>query len=637
MEMEAVAEKIALPIDHWSYSSLTLFLRNRLAFKKKYIMKIYDDLYGPSAVVGSACHKALQNFYNGGTVEDSIQVGMNYINIQSDTGINYGKTGSRGNILLNYSQAINHYFAEQPSFNEILGVEKSIVTFIKTRDGQELAVPAKSYTDLIVRNDDGGLDIVDYKFVTSFSDGDKDRGIYVLQALFNFHTIEAEFKESPQRMIFLECKIGKNKDGTPQIQPYTIEFAKQPEFFDLFYNIYNDCTREISKPDVMYLPNFQDAFDGDNTFEAYKSQVITVENPIAVQHKMHQLDFVERKFIQSAPGKTENEFLVPEEKIRMKLQEFGLPVEMQETYTGASVIQYTFKPSRGLKMSQFDKHDKDLALVLKAKTIRMEAPIMGTDTVGVEVPNPERKTIQLNLEFQKSEGLVIPIGTNVYGHVVYKDIAEMPHLLIAGTTGSGKSVMINTIIKVLTEQNLSEDLKLVLIDPKRVELSQYKNLPHLLAPVIFDEDKASKTLAWLVEEMEVRYDLLERGGYRLIDEYNADQSKKMPKIVVIIDEYADLMLQSEDNHTEKAIIRLAQKARAIGIHLILGTQRPSVDVVTGLIKANFPTRIAFMTTSGTDSRIILDQGGAEELLGKGDMLFLDPTVRGLQRLQGFYI
>jgi hypothetical protein len=628
------------PIEHWSYSSMTLFLRNRLAFKKKYILKIYDDLYGPAAIVGQAAHKALEAFYNGSPVPAAIESGIAHLNKTPDTGINYGKTGSREKILQDYNQAINHYFAEAPEFNEILAVEKSIVQFITGHNGEQFAIPAKSFSDLIVRNENGKIDIVDHKFVSSYSDGEKDKGIYVIQALFNYHTVLAEYGEKPERMIFNECKIAKNSDGSPQLQPYVIEFEQQPEYFALFYNLYNDCTREICKPDIQFLPNFQDAFDGENTFELYKSQIITVDNPIAVQHKTQHTEYVEKKFVQSLPDKEENKFLTEEEKIRLKLLEFGIPVEMQETFTGASITQYTLKPSRGIKMSQFEKHDKDLALVLKAKSIRIQAPIMGTDLVGIEVPNPERTVIKLPDEIEQivevPGTLTIPIGVNVYGKTITKDLADMPHLLIAGATGAGKSVMMNVVIRSLTEQNSPSSLQLVLIDPKRVELSQFKNLPHLLAPVIFDDKKAATTLNWLVEEMEVRYHKLEQGGYRTINEYNADQAKKMPKIVVVIDEFADLILQSETGESEQAVVRLAQKARAIGIHIVLGTQRPSVDVVTGLIKANFPTRIAFMTSSRMDSQVILDQAGAEELVGKGDMLFLDPTVRGLQRLQGFY-
>ena len=634
-------------IDHWSYSSLSLFLRNGLAFKKKYLLKIYDDLSSPSAIVGQAGHKALEAFYGGVPVNKAVEIGLDHINKISDTGIDYGKTGSREQILKDYTQAINFYFAEAPAFQEILGIEKGLTHFVINEVTEEkMAIPAKSFSDLIVRNA-GEIEIWDHKFVKSYSDGEISKATFIIQAMFNYYTVKAEYGESPKRMVFNECKLAKNKDGSPQVQPYIIEYADYPQYFQLFYNLYNDCTRAIMRPDILFLPNFQDMFDGQNSFDTYLANVITVDAPVAVQHKTKQTEVVEKKYHASIPTSNENEFLTDEEKIRLKFQEFGIPVEMQKTHIGASVIQYTLKPSRGIKMSQFEKHDKDLSLVLKAKSIRIQAPIMGTDLVGVEVPNLDRKTVsffnedgsinpQTGFDGSTKGYMYIPIGVDVYGHTVMKDLADMPHLLIAGSTGSGKSVMMNVVIRSLVEQNSADELKLVLIDPKRVELSQFKDLPNLLAPVIFDEEKAAKTLGWLVEEMEVRYQQLEQAGFRGITDYNLNNAKKMPKIVVVIDEFADLILQSDGGETEKSVIRLAQKARAIGIHIVLGTQRPSVDVVTGLIKANFPTRIAFMTTSRIDSQVILDQSGAEELIGKGDMLFLDPTVRGLQRLQGFY-
>ena len=631
-------------IEHWSYSSMSLFLRNPLSFKKKYILKIYDDLMTPSGVVGQAGHKALEAFYNGVSVDRSIEIGLEHINKTPDTGIDYGKTGSRAQIIKDYSQAINFYISEAPEFKEVLGVEKGITKNIHYLDtGEELAIPAKSFSDLIVKNDKGEIEVWDHKFVKAYSDGEISKATFIIQAMFNFHTVREEYGIDPKRMVFNECKISKNKDGGPQLQPYTIEFADYPQYFQLFYNLYNDCTRAINRPDAMFLPNFQDNFDGQNSFDTYMANVITVDAPVTVQHKTKQTEIVEKKYIQSTVDKVENKNLTPEEKIRTKLQEFGLAVEMQNTFTGPNIVLYTFKPSRGLKMSQFEKHDKDLAIALKAKTIRIQAPIMGTDLVGVEVPRHDSGGIVALAEpFKETLGLEentlqVPIGVNVYGETIIKDLSDMPHLLIAGATGSGKSVMMNVIIKSLIENNDPERLNLVLIDPKRVELSQYKNLPHLLAPVIYEDKKAANALNWLVGEMESRYTMLEDAGYKNIDEYNTDMATKMPKIVVVIDEFADLILQSDIGEIEKSIIRLAQKARAVGIHIILGTQRPSVDVVTGLIKANIPTRIAFMTSSSTDSRVILDENGAEELIGKGDMLFLDPSVRGLQRLQGFYV
>lgn len=652
----------ASPIDHWSYSSLTLFMRNRLSFKKAYILKQFDDPKSPSSVVGSAGHKALEAYYNGMAVDQAIEVGMKHIQRTSDAEIDFGKTGSREKMMKEYTQAINFYFAEMKPV-KVLGVEKSITKEIKDREGNVLALPAKAKIDLVAQNENGELEIIDHKFVRSFSDGLVDDPAKIIQGMFNYHTIEAEYGVEPARIIYRECKISANKDGSPQVQDYVVEFDRH-EDFALFYNIYNDCTREILKPDVMYLPNFQDMFDGQNSFEIYRSNIIGVDAPVAVDHKAKQVDFIERTFVQSAVDKVENKHLTPEEKIRMKFAEFGIPVEMQETHVGASITQYTLKPSRGVRMSQFDKFASDIALALESHSIRIEAPIRGTALVGIEVPSTERKTIDLTDKELVAGTMNIPIGVNVYGHTIHKDLTEMPHLLVAGATGTGKSVFLNVVLTALTKQMTAEQMKLILIDPKRVELAQFKNTPHLLSEVIYSTEDAATALEWLNEEMERRYTLLEQANVRSIDQYNG-----MDKIVVVIDEFADLMLsggqtkkkaeyrqvtkvehdasgkttskfkektQDEKPSAEHLIVRLAQKARAVGIHLILATQRPSADVVTGLLKANIPTKVAFMTTSKTNSQIVLDEVGAEELTGKGDMLFLDPSKPNLQRLQGYY-
>lgn len=639
------------PVDHLSYSSLTLFLRNRFMFKKKYILKIYDDKTGPAAVVGKAGHKALQHFYETGNVDQAVTAGMEYIDTLKDEWIDYGKTGSREKIIKDYVQAFNNYIAEAPKYDEIVGIEKSITAFVDMGEGKKLALPAKSVSDLIVRTKGGVLRIIDHKFVSSYTESEVDKATHMIQAMFNYHTVKAEYGVAPESMVFMECKISKNKDGSPQIQPYVVDFSKHRQFFNVFYSLFDQVTKEISNPDTQYLPNFND-YDGDDTFKDYSANIITVESPV-IRHKTADKQYAEPSYVESKVNMVDNSYLTAEEKIRVKLMEFGLPVEMGETFTGASVIQYTLKPSRGLKMKAFEAHDQDIAIALKAKYVRVQAPIMGTDLVGIEVPNPERSVINYdeNVAGRLRPGeLDIPVGVDVYGETVIKSLDDMPHLLIAGATGSGKSVMINVAIKAITDMNSPELVKLVLIDPKRVELSQFKNLPHLLAPVIFDEVKAAKTMNWLVEEMEDRYGKLEAAGYRNINGYNAENVQKMPRIVVVIDEFADLMLQSYESDelakllglpnaisSERAIIRLAQKARAIGIHLVLGTQRPSVDVVTGLIKANLPTRIAFATASSVDSKVILDESGAEQLIGRGDMLFLDPHERKLRRLQGFYL
>lgn len=648
------------PIDHWSYSAMMQFLRNPLGFKKRYIMKIYDQKISVSGLVGKAAHKALERFYNGASVHDATAIGLDFLNRISDSDVEWGKTGSREKAIKMFTQGLNFYFAEAPKYDDILGVEKSITAFIEV-DGQKLALPAKAVSDLIVRNKKAEIDIIDYKFVSSHTDGETDKASHIIQSLFNYYTVKQEFGITPKRMIFEEVKLSQSKDGSPQLQPYVIEYEQQQEYFALFHKLYDECTRELSRPDKVFLPNFDDRFDGE-TLNDYRKEIVTTAAPVLVNHKTQHKQFAEKKYVSSETNLVDNEFLSAEEKIKMKLQEFGIAVKMEDTYNGASVTQYTFQPSRGVKMSTIASLAKDLAITLKAKTIRVQAPIMGTNLVGVEVPNINRKIVHFSTATLEPGTLTIPIGINVYGATVTKKLDEMPHLLVAGATGSGKSVFLNVAIRSLIEQNSPDLLKLILIDPKRVELSQFKSAPHLLAPVIYDEDKANITLNWLLEEMELRYQRLELAGVRNVDEFNTNTAEQMQKIVLVIDEFADLMLQTQAMHpvkqprtrkktgkkatmrpqvavisSENAIVRLAQKSRAVGIHLILGTQRPSVDVVTGLIKANLPTRVAFMTTSLTDSQIILDANGAEELIGKGDMLFLDPHVRGLQRLQGFYL
>lgn len=621
-------------VDFWSYSSMSQLLRNPLAFKKKYVLKIYDDLTSPTAVVGKAAHKALESYFNGMEREAAIEVGLNEISLQSDAGIRYGKTGSREKMLKDYTQAINFYFEEMPTFHEILGVELGIVEEISTPQGEVLSLPAKSYSDLVVRNKKGEIEVWDHKFVAYYSDPDTDNFSHFLQGMFNYHTIKAKFGEAPARIIFNECKVAKNKDGSPQIKPYTIEFGGPGFASDLatFYKLYNACTKLINLPDMVFLPNPADIFDGQNAFESFRIGVIGVDRPVSVKHRTEEKAFVEKQFVGSKADSAENVDLTTEERIRLKLQEFGIPVEMRETHVGSNITQYTLKPSRGRKMSEFKKLADDIAIAIKAESIRIEAPIRGTDLVGIEVPSLVRKRIDLTDEHLIPHTLNIPIGVNVHGALVHKDLSDMPHLLVAGATGSGKSVMLNVILTALTRQMKPDNLKLVLIDPKRVELSQFKNVPHLMMPVIYDDEPAQEVLEQMVIEMEERYKKLETAGVRSIDDIAG-----MAKIVIVIDEFADLMLNSMDGITERHIIRLAQKARAVGIHLVLATQRPSADVVTGLIKANIPTKIAFMTTSAVNSRVILDENGAEELTGKGDMLFLDPSKTTLQRLQGLYI
>lgn len=331
------------------------------------------------------------------------------------------------------------------------------------------------------------------------------------------------------------------------------------------------------------------------------------------------------------------------ETIQKTLKDFGINVTMGDVHIGPTVTQYTLKPSEGVKLNAITSRANDLALALAAHPIRVEAPIPGKSAVGIEIPNKVpaivtlREILESNSYKNVKSNLALAIGRDVSGSPIAVDLQKMPHLLIAGATGSGKSVAINGIIMSLIMSNSPADLRLILVDPKRVEFSLYNNIPHLLTPVVTEVDKTINTLRWAVAEMEKRFKLFAETHKRNISEYNANPSDgHMPYLVVIIDELADLMSQAA-NEAEAAIVRLAQLARATGIHLIVATQRPSVDVITGLIKANITTRIAFAVASQVDSRTIIDQGGADKLLGNGDMLYLSAEFGMAKRIQGVLV
>ncbi|MDP1709748.1 MAG: DNA translocase FtsK 4TM domain-containing protein [Candidatus Komeilibacteria bacterium] len=334
---------------------------------------------------------------------------------------------------------------------------------------------------------------------------------------------------------------------------------------------------------------------------------------------------------------------VTKEKIAKTLADFGILVEMGEVFIGPSITQYTLKPAEGVKLSRITSLNPDLSLALAAHPIRIEAPIPGKSLVGIEVPNTATATVKLKDILQSTafrnrpSNLSLALGKDVAGKSWVVDLAKMPHLLIAGSTGSGKSVAINSLVVSLIYQNSPDDLKFVLVDPKKVELVNYNDIPYLLTPVITDVKKTINALKWTIGEMERRYILLSQRGKRNIASYNeANKKDSLPYIVFVIDELADLMAVASAE-VEGAIVRLAQMARAVGIHLVLATQRPSVNVLTGLIKANVPSRIAFSVPSQIDSRTILDMAGAEKLLGRGDMLFISPDLGKPRRLQGTFL
>ena len=377
--------------------------------------------------------------------------------------------------------------------------------------------------------------------------------------------------------------------------------------------------------------------------------------------EMPSIDLLSKKRSPADPGDTHNNAAI----IKDTLEQFGINVEVEGANVGPRITQYTLRPPAGVKVSKIATLDRDLALNLAKDKIRIEAPIPGTRTVGIEIPNNKAASVGLHELLKSNEWhrmiadkpLAFTVGKDISGKPIMGNLAKMPHLLIAGTTGSGKSVMTNTLITSMLYHNSPADLRLIIVDPKQVEMAAYEAIPHLLAPIITNVSEALSAMQWAVKEMEQRYTVMKDARVKNIVDYNEKMARegmpttiqdedgnpqkhdngKMPYIVVIVDEMADLMMMA-GKELETLIVRIAQKGRAAGIHLVLATQRPEVKVVTGLIKANIPGRIAFAVNNNTDSRVMLDMGGAEKLLGSGDMLFLTTEMMGKPlRVQGAYL
>lgn len=406
----------------------------------------------------------------------------------------------------------------------------------------------------------------------------------------------------------------------------------------------------VSEPSPKLQVTNRAAKGGNEATETEKA-LIALSDP---DWKMPEVDLLEKKQSPANPGDIQQNAQI----IKSTLGEFGIEVEMEGANVGPRVTQYTMRPPQGVNLSKILARDKELALNLAVDKIRIEAPIPGTRSVGVELPNAKSADVRLRGVIESKEWknatdpLTFAVGKDISGKAVVANLAKMPHLLIAGTTGSGKSVMTNTLLSSLLYRNAPSDMKLIIVDPKQVEMAQYDGIPHLLTPIITQVDKALSAMRWAVNEMEKRYTLMAQERVKNIVDYNAKmarqaaavadkqtegeehKSEQMPYIVILVDEMADLMMMAGKD-LEMPIVRIAQKGRAAGIHLVLATQRPEVKVITGLIKANIPGRIAFAVGSQIDSRVMLDMTGAEKLLGKGDMLMLTTEMMGKpRRIQG---
>ena len=492
-------------------------------------------------------------------------------------------------------------------------------------------------------------------------------GIILLGSKFYF-----EHKKEIQKRA--KNNFNKTKDSLKQHSNYFGNFFKKKQnkttFFDdaIFEDDETPTTifEEIAKEDVT-LPQ---AFTFND--EHQEIEIVDKEPPIPsvdeelVQNDQSQieepvLEHTNKNYhlpplsllhnvVNKKQGENKNHAVESAERLTAVLNEFGVHASINNISIGPSITKYELKLETGTRVNKIMSLQDDIKLALAAKDIRIEAPIPGKPAVGVEIPNLVSSMVSFKEVFKnipdkyKDNKLVVPLGKDVNGQVIYAELNKMPHLLIAGATGSGKSVCVNTIISSILMRAKPDEVKLILVDPKKVELSNYNGVPHLLAPVVTDPKKAAATLRETVSEMERRYDLFAGANVRKIETYNQyvekknqeNQLEKLPYIVVILDEVADLMMVASKD-VEDCIMRIAQLARAAGIHLIVATQRPSTDIITGVIKANIPSRIAFAVSSSIDSRTILDCTGAEKLLGKGDMLFLPMGSNSPIRVQGAYV
>lgn len=615
---------------------------------------VIDTTSSVSSVLGKACHRAIRAYLGGDkdnptpadegeAIKHGHQVGLDFLEAYSDGFVEFSSTIPNRQVLMEkYAFAYFGYVSEfnlKKEVDEILLVETKLEHTVEV-DGKKLPVPLKGYPDLVYRDKKGRIIIVDHKFVSAYSNEESVDGEKLIQGAFMFLLVAAELGENPYSIRFREFKRTENRDKSPQTRVYEIVFEETPLLFDLFFRFYEDVTNALLGHQV-YVPNLTAMFDKEvailsyihrldvdeeraKEFKKMKVDNITdfLKKKIQKTRSMKKyLDTVSKKFISANTLNYKD--MTTEEKIKMKLAEHGLGMEFDSKVEGGSITLYRFEPSVGLKMSKIASYTKDIEQVVEVSGIRILAPIKDSGLIGFEVPKKDRVYPKGK---PKNDGFNIVIGEDIGGNPVMMDIRKAPHLLVAGSTGSGKSVWLNSAIYQLKTIESSE---IWLLDPKMVELSGITGVK-----VYADETQEILfQLIRLVNEMNDRYKKLKKLKKKNIE------GTGLPYIFVILDEYGDLITQKSEfaKDIRQNILILAQKARSAGIHLIITTQRPSVKIIDGDIKANFPSRIAFKTATSTDSHVILDQVGAEKLRGNGDMLFVGPESSEPQRLQGYNV
>lgn len=669
------------PLDHYSYSTFVKFSTNPIMFKINYVNgDRIDSTRNISGVMGNSFHRALEVYYadvkNGESeaIKKGLEAGSEFLDEYNDGYIEFSKTvANKQKAFENFSFAFNSYVQETKidKDEEIIGIEECIEENISVEWRGELInlpVKLKGYIDKIVRKK-GKLKIIDYKTTRAFSDPEKIDGSKIIQAIQYYFLAYAKYKEEPYSMIFEEVKMTKNRDGSDQVRRYEIVYKDNEQFFDFYFRFYDDMTRSINGESV-FPPNIYTFFDNEVGIIAYIHRLDIPEHKAELmkklkvknitellQHKIEHagnmrklMQTAEKKFISAKSLNYEN--MQIEERISAKLLEFGTIVKFHSKIEGNTVNQYRFTPRIGVKMSKLKSFTSDIEQVVGVSGVRILAPIPNSSFVGFEVPREERIFPEA---LPKADGFNLSIGVDIMGENKRFDIRNAPHMLVAGATGSGKSVFLNSVLSQLCTL---ENVELHLFDPKMVELARFAKEKNTVEHYSDPED-IYLALDDIVKEMNSRYKKLAKSGSRNIEEYKGEMTYKF----VVIDEFGDLIVSNHvieervktgeffvkglkaglaktkiekinlSNEIMKFILVLAQKARACGIHIIIATQRPSVDIITGSIKANFPTKVAFRTAKEIDSKVVIDQVGAEKLLGKGDMLFSNDE--GICRLQGF--
>lgn len=586
-----------------SYSALICFLNNQIQFKKRYIAKVYDDPKSPALVVGSAIHTMIEHKLKGEPPEDAITAGLETIENVADYEIDYGKTGSRQKMLDTYQALTTTVLNELPEYTNIIDVEGKLDAEVSI-SGKK--IPMTGRIDLVRDLGDGTIEILDWKSVTTYSVEDEENYKYVIQAWFYVLLAELKYGKSVSRVVFQEIKKTLNRDGSPQIHGYVLTREQILEANSTIGRVVKEVYEYISNPVAKYFPNPSDMMNGKQSFEIYAQLIGTTIRTIHATEMREKFAPVNTVVAEDVVKDSDTET----ERIMAKLAEFGIGGKIDEVVSSHSVETYKLRPNRGVPMSKIAKLGDDLALALGSEAVRIIAPIYGTQTVGIEVP--KEQTFPTCSE--RPKGTVIPIGVDTQNQVVYDDIAKMPHMLIGGQTGSGKSVFIRNIVTSIKGCDIS------VVDCKMID---FADLDREYCDVIEERDEAIAHINHLVKLMDQRYRRKVKNGKRKI---------------LIIDEYADLIMgltKDEKKEFEQSLCRLLQKARAASINVIIATQRPSADIVSPIIKANCPVKACLRVATAKNSEIVMDESGGEKLLGRGDMLYLGSGKIKPVRLQCF--